>query len=92
MQIIVPPCHPFEPVRTLLRVRRERELGSGALSLVDLGDDIVAVDVATSIGTTRVVVNLGDADWPIPADARVLVASCPDVSDRLPTDHAVWMA
>jgi alpha-glucosidase len=82
----------LELYRTLLRVRRERELGSGALSLVDLGDDIVAVDVATSIGTTRVVVNLGDADWPIPADARVLVASCPDVSDRLPTDHAVWMA
>lgn len=62
------------------------------LSLVDLGDDLVAADVATATGTTRVVVNLGETAWPIPEGARVLVASGPEVIHRLPTDHAVWLA
>ena len=78
--------------RTLLRLRRERGLGAGDLSLIDLGDNIVAADITTASGTTRVVVNLDDADWPIPVGAQVLVSSGPDVTSHLPTDHAIWLS
>jgi len=86
------PDSTLELYRSLLRVRRERGLGNGALSLVDLGEDIVAADVVTASGATRVVVNLGETAWPIPEGARVLVVSGSGVTDQLPTDHAVWLA
>ncbi len=60
--------------------------GSGAAA------DIVAFDVTTAAGTTRVVLNLGASAWPIPADHRVLVASDPTVTDSVPTDRVAWFA
>lgn len=81
----------LELYRRLLALRRQRSLGAGGLSMLDLGDDIVALDVTTQVGVTRVVLNMGEPDWPIPPTARVLVASAPGVTDRLPTDHAVWL-
>ncbi|RBP62546.1 alpha-glucosidase [Brevibacterium sanguinis] len=54
--------------------------------------DILAFDVTAAVGTTRVVLNLGATAWPIPADAEVLAASDPTVTDRVPTDCAVWLA
>jgi alpha-glucosidase len=81
----------LELYRTLLSLRRARGLGAGAATLIDLGDDIVALDIVSGVGQTRVVVNLGTADWPIPADAHVLVSSDPDVAGHLPTDRAVWI-
>jgi alpha-glucosidase len=79
----------LELYRTLLGLRRARGLGAGAETLIDLGDDIVAFDIVSDVGQTRVVVNLGTADWPIPADAHILVSSDPDIADHLPIDRAV---
>ncbi|MFF9352092.1 alpha-amylase family glycosyl hydrolase [Streptomyces sp. NPDC014734] len=81
----------LELYRSLLAVRRKRQLGNGALALVDLGPDLVALDVTNDRGATRIVLNLGSAPWPIPASARVLVASTDGVTDFLPTDCAVWL-
>ncbi|MFE4973294.1 glycoside hydrolase family 13 protein [Kitasatospora sp. NPDC056651] len=81
----------LELYRSLLAVRRQRQLGNGSLALVDLRPDVVALDVTNDRGTTRIVLNLGSAPWPIPASARVLVASTDGVTDLLPTDCAVWL-
>ncbi|MBK0418473.1 DUF3459 domain-containing protein [Leucobacter sp. CSA1] len=74
------PWSTLELYRQLLAVRRERGLGSGSLDFVDLGDDIVAFDIASPAGSTRVVLNLGEGAWPIPEGARVLVASDPSIA------------
>ncbi|MFF2661954.1 glycoside hydrolase family 13 protein [Kitasatospora sp. NPDC058032] len=81
----------LELYRSLLAVRRQRQLGNGSLALVDLRPDVVALDVTNDRGTTRIVLNLGSEPWPIPASARVLVASADGVTDLLPTDCAVWL-
>lgn len=86
------PGSSLELYRSLLRIRRDRDLGAGSLDLLDLGEDIVAADITTAAGTTRLVVNLGDQGWPIPIHAQVLAASTVEVIDHLPTDHAVWLA
>ncbi len=86
------PGSPLELYRTLLAVRRERALGAGGLDFIDLGDDILAFDVTTPAGATRVVLNLGEENWPIPAGARVLAASEPGIVGHLPVDRAVWLA
>lgn len=75
----------------MLAVRRDRSLGTGALTLIDLGHDIVAFDVTTTAGTTRVVLNLGQKPWPLPAGSRILAASTP-LTQNLHTDAAVWLA
>ncbi len=85
------PDSSLELYRSLLRIRRDRALGAGELTLLDAGDDVVAADLTTPVGTTRLVVNLGARDWPLPAGVRVLVASG-DEADRVSTDQAVWLA
>lgn len=82
----------LELYRALLAARRERGLGGGSPSFRDLGDEIVAMDVASDAGVTRVVLNLGDEAWPIPDDAEVLVASGPLPERSVPADCAVWLA
>ena len=82
----------LELYRALLATRRSRSLGTGALAFVELGEHFVAFDVTTEVGVTHVVLNLGVADWPIPAHMQILVSSSPTVTDRLPTDCAVWLA
>ncbi|MFT3877835.1 MAG: glycoside hydrolase family 13 protein [Propioniciclava sp.] len=81
----------LELYRALLAVRRSRALGEGQLTLVNLGEDIVAFDVTTAAGAIRVVLNLGETGWPIPDGARLLAASDPSVSDEVHTDTAVWL-
>lgn len=82
----------LELTRTLLALRRSRSLGTGSLDFVELGDDIVAFDVTTAAGVTRVVLNLGDRAWPIPTGSEILVASDPAIVESLPSDSAVWLA
>lgn len=81
----------LELYRTLLATRRSRALGTGSLDFVELGEQIVAFDVTTEVGVTRIVLNLGERAWPIPSDVEVLASSSPAVTDRLPTDCAVWL-
>ena len=82
----------LELYRSLLRIRRTRQLAAGAVTLVDLGDDVLAFDISTDHATTRAVVNLGERDCPIPPDTATLIASESGIGDTLPTDHAVWLA
>ncbi|WP_019159688.1 glycoside hydrolase family 13 protein [Brevibacterium senegalense] len=89
----------LELYRALLAVRRERGLGTGEMRFVDEpvveatvdSQSVVAFDVTTPAGTTRVLLNLGPA-LPLPEDATVLVASGPLQDGTLPTDTAVWLA
>ena len=85
------PGSTLELYRTLLRLRRELDLGEGSLTAVDLGPDVVAYDVASGPNTLRVILNLGDADVELPSDAELLVSSVPDVATALPTDTAAWL-
>lgn len=80
----------LELYRELLRIRKERDLGEGALSVLDEGADVLAARVETRAGTTQVLVNFGAEPVEIPSGATVLVASEPDVDTVLPTDTAVW--
>ena len=88
----------LELYRRLLAQRRGRGMGSGRLELVDLGPELVAFDTTTDgVGATRVVVNLGEAPYRLPADAHVLVASTA-LGDEdqgggrlLARDTAVWI-
>ena len=84
--------------RRLLALRRELGLGAGELTIVDpdsdptLNSDLVVVDVDSGEPPqTRVVANLGTADWPIPAGYRIITTSDPGISDTLPSDCAVWL-
>jgi alpha-glucosidase len=80
----------LELYRSLLAIRRSRGIATGDVALVDLDDDVVAFDITTDAGTTRVMVNLGEEDCPIPP-AEMVIASEPGITDTLPTDHAVWL-
>lgn len=99
------PDSALELYRTLLRIRRERGLGSGSLDFVEpaeptIGTDdspadesgLLIFDVGSETGTTRVVLNTGTTPWRIPDNARVLVSSWPGVTDSVLTDCAVWLA
>jgi alpha-glucosidase len=82
----------LELYRTLLRLRHERQLGTGGLQEVDgFGDDVVAL-VNTGQGEeTLVVANLGADAVALPDGAEVLVASGELTDDgRVPTDTTVW--
>ena len=82
----------LELYRDLLRVRRERELGTGGLAeLAGYGDDVVAL-VNTGQGqSTLVLANLGTEPVALPEGSTVLVASGPLTDDGLvPLDTTVW--
>lgn len=85
----------LELYRALLRLRRERGLGSAGISTVPgTPDDVVAYDLRggdSDAPRTRVIVNLGAEPIDLPA-GEVLVTSGPLTGDRLPTDTAVWVA
>ncbi len=83
----------LELYRTLLRVRRERRLGTGGLQALDgFGDDVVAlVNTGQDAGDTLVLANLGADPAQLPDGATVLVASGPLTDDgAVPTDTTVW--
>ena len=78
--------------RQLLRLRRERRLGTGTASLCDLGPDLLGLLIETDIGTTMVVTNFSDSSWMIPSDAEMLVSSTPIARGALGRDQSVWLA
>jgi alpha-glucosidase len=82
----------LELYRSLLSLRRERQLGTGGLQTAEgFGDDVVAL-VNTGQGeATLVVANLGAEPVSLPEGATVLVASGPLSGDgSVPTDTTVW--
>ena len=72
--------------RELLRLRKERGLGSGSLVWEDLGSDAVAF----RRGELHIAANLGSAPLALPSGATVLVHSAPDAGTVLPPDSAAW--
>ncbi|MEO7234452.1 MAG: glycoside hydrolase family 13 protein [Lapillicoccus sp.] len=90
------PDSTLELYRTLLTTRREIGLGRARLSPLEGYADRPDVVAWRSVGADRadvaVLVNLGADPMPLPAGARVLVASEP-LRDgaALPTDTAVWV-
>jgi alpha-glucosidase len=84
----------LELYRTLLRLRRERDLGTGGLEETPgFGDDVVAVVNTGQAARTLLLANLGEQPVALPADATLLVASGPLTADgRVPADTAVWAA
>jgi alpha-glucosidase len=84
----------LELYRQLLSLRHELRLGRGSLTWYDAGfDDVLAFTTSTADGrTVLVLANLGASPVHLPDDARVLVASSPDVSTEhgVPIDTAIW--
>jgi alpha-glucosidase len=87
----------LELYRSLLSSRRALGLGLGDLDwLKEYAGDVVAFRNAGPLGSadetaTVVVANLGSEPVPLPAGARVLVASGPLTDEGLiPTDTTVW--
>lgn len=83
----------LELYRTLLRIRRDRGIGSGTLSWVDAGADVLSFTVQGRTGEqTTVLANLSAAPVPVPDGHEVLIDSDPagDGSCVAP-DAAVWL-
>lgn len=76
----------LELYKTLLRLRKERGLGSGSLVWEDLGSDTVAF----RRGDLHVAANLGATPIPLPAGASVVVHSAAGAGAALPPDSAAW--
>ncbi|WP_270887591.1 glycoside hydrolase family 13 protein [Pedococcus sp. 5OH_020] len=84
----------LELYRQVLRLRRERALGSGGLQLLEgLPDDVVALLNTGRGERTLLLTNLGEEPVRLPPGAEVLVASGPLTGeDEVPTDTTVWAA
>lgn len=80
----------LELYRTLLRIRRERDLGEGSIVELDSPADTVVFRVECRAEQTYVAVNLGSEPFELSSGATVLVSSEPGVTTTLPTDTAVW--
>ena len=76
----------LELYKTLLRLRKERGLGSGSLIWEDLGSDAVAF----RRGDLHVASNLGETPLPLPAGAAIVVHSAPEAGTVLPANSAAW--
>ncbi|MCK3768830.1 glycoside hydrolase family 13 protein [Microbacterium aerolatum] len=72
--------------KALLRLRRERSLGTGSLVWEELGEKAVAF----RRGDLHIAVNLGDMPLELGDDVTFVVQSQPFEGTALPTDHAVW--
>ncbi len=72
--------------KELLVKRREFGFATGSLVWEDAGADAVAF----RRGDVHVLVNLGTAPLPLPADATIVLASQPVEGSELPVDTAVW--
>ena len=84
----------LELYRELLRLRRERNLGTGGLEIArDFPDDVVAL-VNTGQGErTLIIANLGLESVELPEGATVLLSSGALTADgQVPTDTTVWAA
>jgi alpha-glucosidase len=84
----------LEFYRRALRVRRERDgFGDGTLSWLDARRHSIPSQVLAFARNERLVcaVNFGEAEWPLPDGAEVLLASGPVDGGTLPADTAVWL-
>ena len=72
--------------KELLVKRREFGFATGSLVWEDAGADAVAF----RRGDVHVLVNLGSAPLPLPADATIVLASQPVEGPELPVDTTVW--
>jgi len=87
------PGSSLEFYRTLLRTRRELDLGVGELTWDEgFGPDVVAFRTTDRSGAgVRVITNLGAEPVPLPEDADVVLSSVALTDDELPTDATVWL-
>ncbi len=83
----------LELYRALLALRKEHRLGRGELSWLDLGEDVLAFEVASARGgSVAVIANLGADPVELDADADVLVVSGEVQQETgLPADTTVWV-
>ncbi|MGI8947641.1 MAG: glycoside hydrolase family 13 protein [Ornithinimicrobium sp.] len=83
----------LELYRTLLRLRREHDLGVGELTWPEPeNDDVLTLDVGSPAGgSVRVLTNFGADPVTLPEDVEVLVSSRELVGGRVPTDTTVWL-
>ncbi len=73
--------------RSALAIRRELDLGNGALEWLEMRDGVLAF----RNGDTTVIANTGDDPVPLPDEIEVLIASG-EVSADIPADTTVWMS
>ena len=78
----------LEMYKTALRLRAERDLGSGVLTWESAAGDRV---LRLRRGDVRVLCNISGEALALPRDAEVLVSSEPAVSGFLDTDTCVWL-
>jgi alpha-glucosidase len=83
----------LELYRTLLSLRHEHRLGRGELSWVDLGENVLAFDIATEDGAVvRLIANVAGEFVSVADQGEVLVCSADiDLSEGLPANTAVWL-
>ncbi len=84
----------LELYRTLLRLRREHDLGAGELTWPEGhdGSDVLTFGVTgSSGGSVRVLTNLGEQPVPLPDGAQVLLTSRVLVGGQVPADTTVWL-
>lgn len=77
----------LELYRTLLRLRREHQLGAGSLRWVDAGVDALGFDS----GPVRSITNFGDRPLELPTNWQVVAVSGRLDQGCLPTDTTVWL-
>ncbi|MDG4828915.1 glycoside hydrolase family 13 protein [Solwaraspora sp. WMMD1047] len=81
------PGSTYEMYRTALRLRREHDLGGGALFWLESPDDVLAF----RNGEVAVLTNFGPTPTPLPPGAAPLHTSAPLTPDNtVPTDTTVW--
>ncbi|WBB82560.1 glycoside hydrolase family 13 protein [Micromonospora sp. WMMD882] len=80
------PGSTYEMYRTVLRLRREHDLGRGALRWLASGDEVLHFRT----GEVGVLTNFGAAAVPLPEGAELLHASCPLDDGLVPTDATAW--
>lgn len=85
----------LELYRTLLRLRRERDLGTGRVEQVQAPEGVLAYVVTGRRGErTALVLNAGTQTAQLPLRGELLVHSAPDgdVADGIAADTALWLA
>jgi alpha-glucosidase len=81
----------LELYRSLLRLRRELQLGHGGVAVVEgYGEQVLAIERSTPLATVLVLTNFGEQAVTLPEGAEVLVSSGELLDGRVPTDVTVW--
>ncbi|MGB5951963.1 MAG: glycoside hydrolase family 13 protein [Ornithinimicrobium sp.] len=82
----------LELYRTVIRLRREHDLGVGSLEWLDAYDDdvIAFTNTGPDGAVITVLTNIGVAPVPLPDDAEVLLVSHSLVDNCLRRDSTVW--